>query len=67
MTDSESTNDERSLEQKAFDDLDDIALMAQNAIAADVRGDASERTDLIHQINELAKSWSDVDPEADNE
>lgn len=68
MSKSESNTDERSIEQKALDDLDDIASMAERAIAADVSGDATERTALLHEIHDCATSWNDpADSEVTNE
>lgn len=65
MTDSESNADDRSLEQKALDDIDDIATMAELALAAEMRDDRSAVSEQLHEIHGIARSWND--PTSDTE
>ena len=53
--------DDTDLEAKLYDDIDEIAELSEQAIAADVAGHDSRRTDLLHEIYELARAWSDID------
>lgn len=62
MTDSESNADERSLEQKALDDIDEVAALAEEAIAAEMRGDTGELSSTLHEIYDLARPWNDPEP-----
>lgn len=69
MTDTESNADEQSLEQKALDDLDEVAVLAEEAIAAEMRGDTGELSSTLHEIHGIARSWNDptLDEEGNNE
>jgi len=68
MTDTESNADEQSLEQKALDDIDEVAALAEKAIAAEMRGDTGELSSTLHEIHGIARSWNDpVDGEVNNE
>lgn len=61
MTATDSADDERGLEQKAFDDIDQINLLVKKAIRADMKDSPGKRTEFLHEIHELTKSWQDVE------
>lgn len=49
----------QSLEQKAFDDLDDIDELSEEALVHLSRGDLDSVEQVLRLINDTASAWED--------
>lgn len=56
--------DDRTLEQRAYEDLDLIAGIADAALVAHAVGNDEQVGDALKEIRSIAEAWSDPDSDA---